>query len=1076
MTQKLTNYSRFLSQLAVCWLLVQATFAQTVDMDKFKGMKPRHIGTAGMSGRVTAIAVVNDNPQTMYVGSASGGLWKSENAGLSWFPIFDDQKVSSIGSVAVQQSNPDVVWVGTGEGNPRNSLNSGYGIYKSFDAGKTWKSMGLEKTFNIHRIIIHPQNPDIVYVAAIGSPWADHAERGVYKTTNGGQTWEKVLYVNEKTGAAEMVIDPQNPNKLLVNMWEHRREPWFFKSGGEGSGLYMTVDGGKTWQKQSAAKNNLPEGELGRMGLAFSQSNPKVVYALIESKKNALYRSEDGGYQWKMISDKGDIGDRPFYYAEIYVDPKNENRIYTLYSRVGVSEDGGKSFRQLLDYETIHPDHHAWWIHPTNPNFIIDGNDGGMAITYDMGKTWRFVENLPLGQFYHINVDNATPYNVYGGMQDNGSWQMPGYVWRNGGIRNHQVESLLFGDGFDVVPDPTDNRYGYAMSQGGNLARYDIKTGDAKFIKPVHPEGKPLRFNWNAAIAQDLFNPNTIYYGSQYVHKSNDKGNTWEIISPDLTTNNPAKQKQGESGGLTYDVTFAENHTTILAIAQSPLKAEVLWAGTDDGNLQVTKDGGKTWTNVIKNIKGIPENCWIPQITASTYSEGEAFVVLNNYRRGDLAPYIFQTKDFGVTWKRLIDEKKVWGFALSFVQDFVEPKLLFAGLETGLYVSFDGGDTWNKWKQGYPTVPTMDMKIHPKEHDLVVGTFGRAAYIFDDIRPLREIAKQGTPILQQELNLFDIPDAYLVNFSQPNVLFSGKDTYQGDNRPFGAMFTYSVKAGKKDKGQAKEDKATDKTATATKDVKEVKDTKAIVYSDSAKIEILDKTNRIIRTFMHQPDSGLNRVQWDFSQRGVRFPSAPKPRPNAPEPVGFSVLPDTYKVRISYKGAKDSAMVVVKADPRITVSETALQANVTLQQRWQKDVTLLTTTVDRLKEMKETIELVSKQLGNDTEEKKKVNEKGKVLLDSIKTLIEQVNQKEGIQGIFRSTSVLSAKVGSIGGYLGTVYDMPTNTPTLLLTQVETEIKQYMNRVNAFTEKHFADFRKDVEAAKFTVFKEYGVLKE
>ena len=461
--------------------------AQQLDMEKLKGMKPRAIGPAGMSGRITAIDVVNNQPDIIYIGAASGGVWKSESGGIDWKPIFDKQAVASIGAIAIQQSNPDVIWAGTGEGNPRNSLNGGYGIYKSLDAGTTWQLMGLEKTRNIHRIIIDKNNPNTIYVAAIGSPWGEHPERGVFKTIDGGKTWKNILFVNNKTGAADLVVDPSNPNKLIAAMWEHRRKPWTFNSGGKGSGLHITYDGGEHWKKLSD-KDGLPEGDLGRIGIAIAPSNPKIVYALIEAKKNALYKSEDGGIKWKKINDKKGIGNRPFYYSDIFVDTKNENRLYSVFTYINVSDDGGKSFKQLMPaYNTnvgVHPDHHAWWIHPENPSFMIDGNDGGLNITRDKGKTWRFVENLPVGQFYHINFDMEYPYNLYGGMQDNGSWVGPAYVAKAQGIRNSYWQEIMFGDGFDVVPDPKNSRYGYGMSQQGFVGRYDRKTGNAKMVRP----------------------------------------------------------------------------------------------------------------------------------------------------------------------------------------------------------------------------------------------------------------------------------------------------------------------------------------------------------------------------------------------------------------------------------------------------------------------------------------------------------------------------------------------------------------------------------------------------------------
>ena len=603
-------------------LLASSTlYSQEFSMDLIQDMKPRNIGPAGISGRVTAIDVQLSDPDIMYVGTASGGLWKSTSGGIKWNPIFDKEVTASIGAVAIQQSNPSVIWVGTGEGNPRNSLNGGYGVYKSLDGGKSWQPMGLEKTRHIHRILIDPTDPNTVYVGAIGSPWGIHAERGVFKTTDGGKTWSKILFVNNKTGVADMVMDPSNPNKLLVAMWEHKRDPWFFKSGGKGSGLYMTHDGGTNW-KEITDEDGFPKGELGRIGIAIARNKPNVVYALVEAKKNALYKSEDGGFTWKKVNDKEDIGNRPFYYSEIYVDPENENRIFSIFTYVNVSEDGGRHFTQLMPAygvdNGVHPDHHAWWIHPTNGQFMIDGNDGGMNITKDGGKTWRFIGNLPVAQFYHISVDNEYPYNVYGGMQDNGSWRGPAYVWRAQGIRNSYWQEIAFGDGFDVVPDKDNSQFGYAMSQQGFVRRYDWKTGNNYIVRPTPPDAETkLRFNWNAGIGQDPFDNATVYFGSQFVHKSTDKGLTWEVISKDLTTNDPEKQKQSESGGLTMDATGAENHCTILVIEPSPVEKDMLWVGTDDGRIHFTQNGGQTWTEVTSNIKGLPSGSWIPQIKAS---------------------------------------------------------------------------------------------------------------------------------------------------------------------------------------------------------------------------------------------------------------------------------------------------------------------------------------------------------------------------------------------------------------------------------------------------------------------------
>ena len=1023
--------------------------AQQLDMDKLKAIKPRNIGPAGMSGRVTSIDVVLSDSKVIYAGTASGGLWRSTSGGTTWEPIFDDQNAASIGVVQVQQSNPSVIWVGTGEGNPRNSHNMGRGVFKSIDGGKTWKNMGLTTTRTIHRLIIDPTNPDVVYVGVHGDAWSDTEDRGVFKTTDGGKTWKKILFANNRTGVADMIMDPSNPNKLIVAMWEYRRWPWFFKSGGEGSGLHVTFDGGENWKKISS-EDGIPEGELGRIGLAQATNKPNVVYALIESKKNALFRSEDGGLKWKKVNENNDIGDRPFYYADIYVDPSNEQRVYTLYSRVAMSEDGGKSFRVILPYSGVHPDHHAWWIHPTNPNFMIDGNDGGLNITYDGGVSWRFAENIPLAQFYHINADNEYPYNVYGGMQDNGSWRGPAYVWQESGIRNGVWQELYFGDGFDVVPDPVDSRYGYAMSQGGNVGRYDHKTGFSQFIQPVHPDGIELRYNWNAAIALNPFNNSSLYFGSQFVHKSNDQGKSWKIISPDLTTNDPKKQTYKESGGLSYDVTGAENHTSILAIEPSILEEDVIWVGTDDGNVQLTRDGGKTWTNLTSKIKGAPAGGWVAQIKASHFTKGEAYVVMNNYRQGDWSAYLFRTRDYGKKWERVVDDKKIDGWLWSFIQDIEEPKLLFAGSEFGLYVSIDEGKTWTKWTKGFPTVATSDLAIQAREHDLVIGTYGRAAWIIDNIRPLRELARQGISLLDKELVAYKPSTAVLAQYQQPpGIRFHADAMFNGANRENGATITYSVKTGSKDLAKA------DKKKKSTK----------------AKIEILEG-DKVIRTLQTEPETGMNRVSWSLDYKGLENPTS-RMRDDAQEPGGNDVIPGTYKIRITYNGAVDSTEVEVIFDPRISVT----QENLKIRLEKQNDVMALRKTMNdaikQISDSRETLELLGKQwpkTGADS-----LKKQAKALADSLTNLRELFLNKEDVQGIFRSNDNVSSKIGAPSRYLNSSYYGVGETHEILMREAQKALDAALKRVNSFYTTTWKSFENQVKAKQVSPFKEWEEIK-
>ncbi|WP_298903291.1 hypothetical protein [uncultured Psychroserpens sp.] len=1049
-------------------------FAQDVSLDLLKNMTPRNIGPGGMSGRVTAIDAVHSNPDIMYVGTASGGLWKSESGGITWTPIFDKQVTASIGAIAIQQSNPSVIWAGTGEGNPRNSLNGGYGIFKSLDGGQSWKPMGLEKTRHIHRVIIDPTNPDIVYVAAIGSPWGEHPERGVFKTTDGGKTWTKILFANNKTGAADLVMDPKNPNKLIAALWEHKREPWFFNSGGEGSGLHITHDGGKTWKKITD-KEGFPKGNLGRIGVAIAPNKPNVIYALVEAKKNALYKSEDGGFNWRMINNKNDIGNRPFYYSEIYVDPQNENRVYSIYTYVNVSEDGGKSFTQLMPAygvsNGVHPDHHAWWIHPENGNFMIDGNDGGMNITKDGGKSWRFIGNLPVAQFYHINVDNETPYNVYGGMQDNGSWRGPAYVWRSQGIRNSYWQEISFGDGFDVVPDKDDSRYGWSMSQQGFVSRYDWQTGNNYSVRPTHPDPEVrLRFNWNAAISIDPFNNSTLYFGSQFVHKSTDKGDTWTVISPDLTTNDPEKQKQSESGGLTMDATGAENHTTILVIEPSPVERNMLWVGTDDGKVHYTTNGGDSWNDVSKNIKGLPAGSWIAQIKASNKNKGEALLIANDYRRFNYTPYAYRTKDYGKTWQRIVDANDVESYALSIVEDPIEKNLMFLGTDDGLYISFNAGDTWTKWTNGFPTVSVKDLVIHPREHDLIIGTFGRAAWILDDIRPLRTLAK-NKQVLNQKLELFTPPTAYQAAYQQPTgSRFGGDALYSGENRGYGAILSYFIKIDdmKKEAGNKKEE---------TKDMA-LEETKTKVKWDSIHLKIYDG-DRLIRSLKRKaPDStGLYKWTWFMNEAGVDYPSK-RIRKRNNEPGGVSVKPGTYKAVMHFGDQSSEEMINVKLDPRINASISDINEVYDTYKRLEQMQQTAADAVKQLVESKNIAKEYQSVLSKLDKDKYKEDIKAsKNVMKSIDSIVDTfLGKDDSKQGITRNPEVtVMQRLNLARSYVGSRQNGITTTETTLIKNAKVALENVIEEVNTFFNDKWAPYREKMEQVKTNPFKDLKTFK-
>ena len=1046
---------------------------QQLTMEQLENLKPRNIGPGGMSGRVTSIDAVHDNPEIMYVGTASGGLWKSTSGGIKWAPIFDKQITASVGAVAIQQSNPSVVWVGTGEGNPRNSLNGGYGVFKTLDGGKTWTAMGLEKTRHIHKILIDPTDPNTVYVGAIGAPWGAHEERGVYKTTDGGKNWRRILFSNNTSGVADMVMDPKNPNKIIAALWDHKRDPWFFKSGGAGSGLYMTYDGGENWKKLSE-KEGLPKGELGRIGLAIAASKTDVIYALIESKKNALYKSTDGGSQWKMVNDKEDIGNRPFYYSDIFVDPQNENRVYSVFTYVNVSEDGGKSFTELMPAygvdNGVHPDHHAWWIHPKNGQFMMDGNDGGMNITRDGGASWRFIGNIPVAQFYHISTDNEYPYNVYGGMQDNGSWRGPAYVWKVQGIRNSYWQEIAFGDGFDVVPDKDNAQFGYAMSQQGFVSRYDWKTGNNYSVRPTAPDEKTdLRFNWNAGIGQDPFDNSTVYFGSQFVHKSTDKGLTWEVISTDLTTNDPEKQKQSESGGLTMDATGAENHCTILVIEPSPVEKDMLWVGTDDGRVHFTQDGGNTWNEVTKNIKGLPKGSWIPQIKASANNKGEALLIANDYRRFNYTPYAYRTKNYGKTWERIVDEKDVNSYTLAIIEDPKNPNLLFLGTDDGLYMSLNAGDSWEKWTAGFPTVSTKDLVIHPREEDLVIGTFGRAAWVLDDIRPLRAVA--GNPeALVGPFKLFAPPTAYLATYQQPTGSRFGADAlYQGENKKYGAMITYFTKEGAAKKG-AKADLKTDSEDQdeSDQDAEKLKSSK-----DSLFLRVFNG-DALIRTigFKKPEKSGFHRMYWNMDEKGADRPSRSISTRNR-ERGGKSVLPGTYKLVLTDGLLESMQDIRVAADPRLVASLASMEAVCNAEKVLEGYMQSAADAVKQLVQSKQTAEKLSKELSDLDKKLHKENiKKAKDISKEIDGLIAMyLGTIDKRQGITRNPEVtVMQRIGTASSYVGSRKTGMTVTEEKLMRFAKNELLMALEKQNAFFETTWSVFEAEMKKIDRNPFKE------
>ncbi|HSR66305.1 MAG TPA: hypothetical protein VLU25_00060 [Acidobacteriota bacterium] len=1056
-----------------------------LDQGKLKALTPRAIGPAAMSGRVTAFAVDPRNKQHIYAGTASGGLWLSTSAGIDWEPIWDDQPAASIGAVAIDPQNSDVIWVATGEGNPRNSQNSGVGLFKTIDGGENWEYVGLENSRHLHRVIVNPRNSDEVFVCSVGPTWSDGEERGVFKTTDGGENWLKVLYVDQRTGCADLVMDPSNPKKLIAAMWEHRRRPWDFVSGGPGSGLYVTHDGGKNWVERTH-EDGLPEGHLGRMGLGIAASDPDRVYALIESKKNAFYRSDDGGASFRMMSDSGQIGNRPFYYYDIRVNPKDADHVISIHSSVTHSTDGGRNWNNFIGFGEAHPDHHAFWIDPDDPDFMIDGNDGGISITRDGGDKWRFVGNLPVGQFYHVRVDMETPFNVYGGMQDNGSWVGPSSVWQGGfgggGIRNSEWQMISFGDGFDVVPDPENSRYGYSMSQGGNLVRWDRLTRDNKGIRPPDPDDHLLRFNWNAGIAIDPHDNRTIYYGSQYLHKSSDKGNTWEMISPDLTTNDPEKQKQLDSGGLTYDVTGAENFTTIIAIAPSPVKEGVIWVGTDDGNVQVTRDGGKNWSNVAGNIPGVAVGSWVPHITASKFKEGGAFVVFDDHRRGNWEPYAYYTEDYGQSWTRLADGEKVRGFVYVLEQDNQVEDLLFLGTEFHLYYSLDGGGSWHKWEHGYPTVPTQDLVVHPRDPALVIGTFGRSIWVVDDITPLRQIAGQGTSILDEPLRVFPIQDTIAAAWGAPDgELVSADAMFSGENRPRGALVYYVVN---KPEG---EDEKEDMEGDDVEDGDEMEDEEESQPaaparpggrgggSDEVKVEILDADGNVIRTTFGPAEEGLNRMVWGLERKGVRLPGRGRRGFGGGgggrnrEPGGPEVLPGTYTVRISHQDRQAEQRVTVLPDPRVDIPPEDMEAKDEMIRELLEVGQNIADQHERLEEAEKTNGRIAELISNldNKAHREALQKKSKEVGDKLGEL-KKIFVPEDVQGIRRDPEMLLSRYFRASSYVNASWEAPNDNARIAMRQLKGRVAEMQSQVDEFFDGPWAEFKKLVEERRPPLF--------
>ena len=951
------------------------------DAATVSGLPARNIGSATMSGRIAALDAVEENGRiTVFVGAASGGVWKSVNGGTTYKPVFDRQDAQSIGAVAIDPSNSKTVWVGTGESWVRNSVSVGDGIYKSTDSGENWTNVGLKDSEHIAKILVNPADGNDVLACATGHLWDDNDERGVYQTTDGGTTWKKVLAgVNGSSGCAMIARSKQEPKTIYAAMWDFRRQGWTFRSGGPGSGIFKSTDGGATWKEiTESTAHGLPPKPYGRIAVQVAESKPNVIYANIEAEKGrGLYRSDDGGSSWTKLDASNYMVWRPFYFGNLVVDPKDENKIFKPDLSLLLSNDGGKTFNNVTS--NGHGDFHDIWINPKNTNIVIAGDDGGLWRSEDGGNRWKHQMNLPVSQFYHVSTDNADPYHVYGGLQDNSSWV--GDSSYPGGVTNSRWENMFGGDGFWMFEDPSDPNYLYAEAQGGEIGRVNRYTHETRDLHPWpnYGEGK-LRFNWNTPIHVSPNEKGTIYIGAQFLFRSRDHGQSWDRISPDLTTNDPEKQKQEESGGVTIDNSSAEMHTSIYSISESPKNGQVIWVGTDDGNVQVTRDGAKTWTNVVGNISGLGKNSWVTTIEASRFDEATAYGTFDRHTFGDKNPYVYKTTDYGKTWTALAaQESGVRGYAHVIKEDTVNRNLLFLGTEFGLWISVDGGQHWAQYKgSDFPAVPVDDLVIQARESDLVLATHGRGIWIVDDISPLRALTPD---MMSKEAALIAGRPSYEY-FDVSGGWPEGDETFRGQNRPTDAEITFYQKG-------------------------------RHIFGD-LKIEIFDQDGKLVDTVAGSKHRGLNRAGWTMRMK----PPAVAPAASAlfEAAQGPRVLPGTYTVKLTKGDQTYTEKLEVAIDPRAKYSTDERKAQFDLAMKVYKELEHMTFGVEAIEGVRDAANARAAKLPEKDPLRKQLQQLA-ADCDTLRSKIVATKEGGMITGEERIREHLGQLYGAINSYDG-----------------------------------------------------------